>query len=151
SDALCPSLRKVNRDGGEARMLSGRSQDSEAVSQNAQAANGDDASRQDLARCVRLPALICCSHPPPPRRPSACISAPNSAAEPPAPHIPMPARLQVSDHLLQRLSDWGIQRVFGYAGDGINAILGAFQRGSGGLQFVQTPHEEVAALMACAH
>jgi len=60
----------------------------------------------------------------------------------------MPARLQVSDHLLQRLSDWGIQRVFGYAGDGINAILGAFQRGSGGLQFVQTPHEEVAALMA---
>jgi pyruvate dehydrogenase (quinone) len=57
----------------------------------------------------------------------------------------------VSDHLLERLGQWGVRRVFGYAGDGINAILGAFQRGSGGLTFVQTPHEEVAALMACGH
>lgn len=58
---------------------------------------------------------------------------------------------RVSDHLLERLGRWGIARVFGYSGDGINSILGAFQRGSGKIEFIQTPHEEVAALMACAH
>jgi pyruvate dehydrogenase (quinone) len=27
----------------------------------------------------------------------------------------------VSDQLLQRLHDWGVRRVYGYPGDGINA------------------------------
>jgi pyruvate dehydrogenase (quinone) len=58
---------------------------------------------------------------------------------------------RVSDHLLARLGEWGVRRVFGYAGDGINGILGAFGRAGDGVEFVQTPHEEVAALMACAH
>ncbi|MGN6703314.1 MAG: thiamine pyrophosphate-requiring protein [Burkholderiaceae bacterium] len=57
----------------------------------------------------------------------------------------------VSDFLLQRLSDWGIRRVFGYPGDGINGIMGAFNRTDTGMQFVQTRHEELAAFMACAH
>ena len=58
---------------------------------------------------------------------------------------------KVSDHLLSRLEAWGVHRVFGYAGDGINGILGAMQRSAGGIDFIQTPHEEVASLMACAH
>src|SRR5947207_4211710 len=29
---------------------------------------------------------------------------------------------RVADYLLQRLSDWGVKRVYGYPGDGINAI-----------------------------
>ncbi|MGN6388749.1 MAG: thiamine pyrophosphate-binding protein, partial [Burkholderiaceae bacterium] len=57
----------------------------------------------------------------------------------------------VSDFLLQRLSDWGIRRVFGYPGDGINGIMGAFNRTKTGMEFVQTRHEELAAFMACAH
>lgn len=31
----------------------------------------------------------------------------------------------VSDFLLQRLSEWGVKRIYGYPGDGINGILGA--------------------------
>lgn len=57
----------------------------------------------------------------------------------------------VSDFLLQRLLDWGIQRIYGYPGDGINGIMGAFDRISDKLAFVQVRHEEMAAFMACAH
>jgi len=56
----------------------------------------------------------------------------------------------VSDYLLYRLTQWGIRRVYGYPGDGINGILGAFER-STELQFIQVRHEEMAAFMACAH
>ena len=57
----------------------------------------------------------------------------------------------VSDFLLKRLSEWGVRRVFGYPGDGINDIMGAFGRANHGLEFVQVRHEEMAAFMACAH
>ena len=62
--------------------------------------------------------------------------------------IPMSAT--VSDYLLYRLTQWGIRRIYGYPGDGINGILGAFTRSSE-LQFIQVRHEEMAAFMACAH
>lgn len=57
----------------------------------------------------------------------------------------------VSDFLLKRLSEWGIKRIFGYPGDGINGLIGAFGRSKEDLEFVQTRHEEAAAFMACAH
>lgn len=57
----------------------------------------------------------------------------------------------VSDYLLERLSEWGIKRIFGYPGDGINGLIGAFGRSREPLEFVQARHEETAALMACAH
>ncbi len=56
-----------------------------------------------------------------------------------------------SDYLIQRLLDWGIQRIYGYPGDGINGILGALERAEERMQFIQTRHEEMAAFMACAH
>ncbi|MFY2947711.1 thiamine pyrophosphate-requiring protein [Achromobacter ruhlandii] len=56
----------------------------------------------------------------------------------------------VSDFMLDRLGQWGVQRVFGYPGDGINGLIGAFGRNDT-LEFVQTRHEEGAAFMACAH
>jgi pyruvate dehydrogenase (quinone) len=56
----------------------------------------------------------------------------------------------VSDYLLHRLTDWGVQRIYGYPGDGINGIVGALERVEG-LEFVQVRHEEMAAFMACAH
>ncbi|MFJ7771245.1 hypothetical protein ACIQ1J_23320 [Streptomyces sp. NPDC097107] len=31
---------------------------------------------------------------------------------------------QVADHVLQRLSEWGVQRVYGCPGDGVNGPLG---------------------------
>ena len=57
----------------------------------------------------------------------------------------------VSDFLLNRLSDWGVKRIFGFPGDGINGIMGAMDRASEKIDFVQVRHEEMAAFMACAH
>jgi pyruvate dehydrogenase (quinone) len=57
----------------------------------------------------------------------------------------------VGDFLLKRLVEWGVRRIFGYPGDGINGIMGALNRMDGAIQFVQARHEEMAAFMACAH
>jgi pyruvate dehydrogenase (quinone) len=57
----------------------------------------------------------------------------------------------VGDFLLDRLSAWGIRRIYGYPGDGINGILGALGRAGDRFQFIQARHEEMAAFMACAH
>ncbi len=59
--------------------------------------------------------------------------------------------MTVSDFLLKRLSEWGVRRIYGYPGDGINGIMGAFGRSKGLIDFVQVRHEEMAAFMACAH
>jgi pyruvate dehydrogenase (quinone) len=56
----------------------------------------------------------------------------------------------VGDFLLERLGQWGVKRIYGYPGDGINGIMGAFGR-SKEMKFVQARHEELAAFMACAH
>src|SRR5579862_536658 len=58
---------------------------------------------------------------------------------------------QVSDFLLTRLREWGIHRVYGYPGDGVNSIIGAFGRAGDDPDFIQVRHEEMAAFMACAH
>jgi pyruvate dehydrogenase (quinone) len=58
---------------------------------------------------------------------------------------------QVSDFVLQRLSEWGIRRIFGYPGDGINALMGSLSKAEDKMEFIQVRHEEMAALMACAH
>jgi pyruvate dehydrogenase (quinone) len=57
----------------------------------------------------------------------------------------------VSDQMLDRLHQWGVRRVYGYPGDGINGLMAAFDRIGDRLQFVQARHEELAAFMACAH
>jgi pyruvate dehydrogenase (quinone) len=59
----------------------------------------------------------------------------------------------VGDYLLDRLATWGVKRIYGYPGDGINGIMGAFTRSSNGQrpEFIQVRHEEMAAFMACAH
>lgn len=58
----------------------------------------------------------------------------------------------VADFLLKRLKDWGVRRIYGYPGDGINGIVGALEAALGDdLEFVQVRHEEEAAFMACAH
>jgi pyruvate dehydrogenase (quinone) len=57
----------------------------------------------------------------------------------------------VADFLLKRLTEWGVKRIYGYPGDGINALVGALDRAAGDLDFVQVRHEEMAAFMACGH
>jgi len=53
--------------------------------------------------------------------------------------------------MLERLSAWGVRRVYGYPGDGINGLLGAFHEVGDRLEFVQVRHEEIAAFAATAH
>jgi pyruvate dehydrogenase (quinone) len=57
----------------------------------------------------------------------------------------------VGDFFWQRLREWGVQRVFGYPGDGINGLVGALDRAQNNPEFVQVRHEEMAAFMASAH
>ena len=57
----------------------------------------------------------------------------------------------VGDFLVKRLTQWGVRRVFGYPGDGINGILTAFGRAPDAIEFVQVRHEEEAAFMAGGH
>ena len=57
----------------------------------------------------------------------------------------------VGDFVWQRLREWGVRRVFGYPGDGINGLIGALDRTKGAIDFVQVRHEEMAAFMASAH
>lgn len=60
----------------------------------------------------------------------------------------------VGDYILSRLYSWGVRRIFGYPGDGINGIMGALDRSretDHPLELVQVRHEEMAAFMACAH
>src|SRR5690242_7410008 len=57
----------------------------------------------------------------------------------------------VGDFLWERLHQWGVRRIFGYPGDGVNGLLGALQRVEGKFELVQVRHEEMAAFMASAH
>ena len=59
--------------------------------------------------------------------------------------------MQVSDFLLKRLGAWGVRRIFGFPGDGINGIMGALNRAKEEVDFIQVRHEENAAFMACGH
>ncbi|MBA2770140.1 MAG: thiamine pyrophosphate-requiring protein, partial [Sporichthyaceae bacterium] len=57
----------------------------------------------------------------------------------------------VADFLLQRLRDWGVDHVFGYAGDGINGLLAAWEKADNQPKFVQARHEEMAAFEAVGY
>jgi pyruvate dehydrogenase (quinone) len=61
------------------------------------------------------------------------------------------ASQKVSDYLLERLRAWGVEHVFGYAGDGINGILAAWGRADNQPQFVQARHEEMSAFEAVGY
>src|SRR5919204_3742512 len=57
----------------------------------------------------------------------------------------------VADYVLRRLASWGVHRIYGYPGDGINGFLGALDRAEGDPRLIQVRHEEMAAFMACGH
>jgi pyruvate dehydrogenase (quinone) len=57
----------------------------------------------------------------------------------------------VGDFIIRRLADWGVKRIYGYPGDGINGIMGALDRAGDAIDYVRGRHEEMTAFMACAH
>jgi pyruvate dehydrogenase (quinone) len=57
----------------------------------------------------------------------------------------------VADEVLGRLREWGVDHVFGYAGDGINGLLAAWQKADNQPRFIQARHEEMAAFEAVGY
>jgi pyruvate dehydrogenase (quinone) len=58
--------------------------------------------------------------------------------------------MNTAQFLVERLKTWGVSRIFGYPGDGINGVIGALQD-NGEIDFIQPRHEEMGAFMAVAH
>jgi pyruvate dehydrogenase (quinone) len=61
------------------------------------------------------------------------------------------AKPTVADYLLERLRDWGVDKVFAFPGDGINGILAAWGRADNKPMFVQSRHEEMSAFEAVGY
>jgi len=59
--------------------------------------------------------------------------------------------MNVSEFVWQRLSAWGLKRVYGYPGDGVGSLDVALEKASKTMEYVQVRHEEMAAFMASAH
>src|SRR4029078_8778594 len=60
------------------------------------------------------------------------------------------APMKVGDFVVERLHAWGVRRIYGYRGAGINGVIGELRRADK-IEFVQVRHEEMAAFMAVAH
>src|SRR5438876_8736013 len=56
----------------------------------------------------------------------------------------------VAQFTLERLREWGVKRIYGYPGDGINGLLGAFHKVEKP-EFIQVRHEEIASFAATGH
>jgi pyruvate dehydrogenase (quinone) len=56
-----------------------------------------------------------------------------------------------ADLLVERLIEWGVDTIFGFPGDGINAIFEALRNYQHKLKFIQVRHEEAAAFAACGY
>src|ERR671936_1344985 len=57
----------------------------------------------------------------------------------------------VSDALLSRLCDWGVDTIFGLPGDGINGFMEALRTRQDCIRYVHVRHEEVAAMAAVGY
>ena len=57
----------------------------------------------------------------------------------------------VASYMLSRLRAWGVKQVFGYPGDGINGLMGAWHEHEDELEFIQSRHEEIASFAATAY
>jgi len=56
-----------------------------------------------------------------------------------------------ADLLIERLSEWGVDTIFGFPGDGINGIFEALRTHKDSMRFIQVRHEEAAAFAACGY
>ena len=54
----------------------------------------------------------------------------------------------VSDVLINQISEWGVQYVFGIPGTSTLGVVDAIRKTNGKVKYVQVRHEETAAFMA---
>lgn len=57
----------------------------------------------------------------------------------------------VSDLLIERLTEWGVDTIFGFPGDGVNGIFESLRTHQDTMRFIQVRHEEAAAFAACGY
>jgi pyruvate dehydrogenase (quinone) len=58
----------------------------------------------------------------------------------------------VAEYMLHRLhAEWGVERIYGYPGDGISGLMGAFNELGNQPEFIQVRHEVIASYAATAH
>lgn len=58
---------------------------------------------------------------------------------------------KTADIIVEALTDWGVDVIFGIPGDGINGFIEALRRRQDKIKFILVRHEEAAALMACGY
>ncbi len=58
---------------------------------------------------------------------------------------------QVSDLIVERLIEWGVDTIFGFPGDGVDGFFEALRTHQDKLRFVQVRHEEAAAFAAVGY
>ena len=58
---------------------------------------------------------------------------------------------QVSDLIVERLMEWGVDTIFGFPGDGVDGFFESLRTHKDKLRFVQVRHEEAAAFAAVGY
>jgi thiamine pyrophosphate-dependent acetolactate synthase large subunit-like protein len=58
---------------------------------------------------------------------------------------------QVSDLIVERLMEWGVDTIFGFPGDGVDGFFESLRTHKDKLRFVQVHHEEAAAFAAAGY
>jgi pyruvate dehydrogenase (quinone) len=58
---------------------------------------------------------------------------------------------KVSDLIVERLLDWGVDTIFGFPGDGVDGFFEALRTHKDKLRFIQVRHEEAAAFAAVGY
>jgi pyruvate dehydrogenase (quinone) len=61
------------------------------------------------------------------------------------------AKKTVSDLVVERLLEWGVETIFGYPGDGVDGFFEALRTHQDKLKFIQVRHEEAAAFAAVGY
>ncbi len=57
----------------------------------------------------------------------------------------------VSDVLVERLHEWGVEVIFGFPGDGVDGLFEGLRTHQDQVKFIQVRHEEAAAFAACGY
>jgi pyruvate dehydrogenase (quinone) len=57
----------------------------------------------------------------------------------------------VSDVLVERLHEWGVDVIFGFPGDGVDGLFEGLRTHQDKIKFIQVRHEEAAAFAACGY
>ncbi|HTW44351.1 MAG TPA: thiamine pyrophosphate-dependent enzyme [Acidobacteriaceae bacterium] len=58
---------------------------------------------------------------------------------------------QVTDTVVERLVEWGVDTIFGFPGDGVDGLFESLRTHQKDLRFIQVRHEEAAAFAACGY